>query len=156
MSHFRNIKLGNIGNCVVTSLYIHGLESKSDFPSLFSIIRATLRVTHSSKFILAPFLVQGRISHRQFLLRLGKTRPSIIELLLGYGENANYSLEQYLQGNGSLTQTCSINGLGMYNCLNNQHNKSTCTQICTWNVSHGLHVQYIYGIWMSSFESFML
>jgi hypothetical protein len=94
----------------------------------FSVIRVTLRVTHSSKFILAPFLVQGRISHRQFLSRLGKTRPFIIEPLLGYVENANYSVEQYLQGNGSLIQTCSINGLGMYNCLTNQHIKRTCTQ----------------------------
>jgi len=109
-------------------LYIHGLESKSDFPSLFSVIHVTLRVTHSSELILALFLAQVFMSHRQFLSRLGKTRLSIIEPLLGYGEYANYSLEQYLQGNGSLIQTCSINGLGMYNCLNNQHSKSTCTQ----------------------------
>jgi hypothetical protein len=122
------MKLGNIDNCAVTSLYTHGLESKSDFPSLFSVIRVTLRVTHSSKFILALFLVQGRISHRHFLSRLGKTRPSIIEPLLGYGENANYSLEQYLEGDGSVKQTCSINGHGKYNCLNNQHSKITCIQ----------------------------
>jgi len=122
------MKLGNISNCAVTSLYIPGLECKSDIPSLYSVIRVTLRVTHNSKFILASFIVQALISHWQFLSRLGKTRPSIIEPLLGYGEYANYSLEQYLQGNSSLTQTFSVNGLGMYNCLNNQHGKSTCTQ----------------------------
>jgi branched-subunit amino acid transport protein AzlD len=125
---FRKMELGNVVNFAITYLYIRGLESMSLLPSLYSIICFTLGITHTSKFSLAPFLVFGHISHRQFLSRLGKTRPSIIAPLLGYGENANYSLKQYLQGNGRLLQTCSINGLGMHNCLNNQHSKITCTQ----------------------------
>jgi len=65
--------------------------------NLFAPLCCGIPITIRKKFWLAILLIYGENLHRQFLSHMKKTQFSVI-VLLGYGENINYSAQTLPHG----------------------------------------------------------